>query len=169
MKMTDSKSKEFCILAIAPSVQTVGFAVLHDRHTLADWGLKNIEGKKNTSSLSIVENLIGTYEPDVLVFEDVHATGARRSPRIQELLKQIDAIAKGRKLAVRTFGRQQVVVTIIPEGEQTKHAVAEVVAGKFPEQLATLVPPKRKPWQGENYQMPMFEALALALTFVKKS
>lgn len=111
MKMTDSKSKEFRILAIAPSVHTVGFAVLHDRHTLADWGLKNIEGKKNTSSLSIVEHLIGTYEPDVLVFEDVHATGARRSPRIQELLKQIDAMAKGRKLAVRTFGRQQVVVT----------------------------------------------------------
>ena len=169
MTMTNSKSKKFYVLAIAPSTHTVGFAVLHDRHILADWGLKNIEGKKNASSLSVVERLIGTYEPDMLVFEDVRAKGARRSPRVQELLNQIAAMAKDRDLPVRTFGRQQVMDTIVPYGEQTKHTVAEVVAGKFSEQLSTQVPPKRKPWEGENYQMPMFQALALALTFVQKS
>jgi hypothetical protein len=46
--------------------------------------------------------------------------------------------------------------------------LVEVVAGSFPDS-STQLPPKRKPWQDENYQMPMFQALVLALTFVQKA
>jgi hypothetical protein len=56
------------------------------------------------------------------------------------------------------------------EGQGTKHALAEMLAGRFPEELASRLPPKRRPWMSEDYRMDIFDAVALALTFwVKKT
>jgi hypothetical protein len=48
-----------------------------------------------------------------------------------------------------------------PKG--TKQEMAEMLAGKFPDELASRLPPKRKPWKSEDSRMDIFEAVALAL------
>jgi RNase H-fold protein (predicted Holliday junction resolvase) len=152
----------FRILAITPTTKGVGFAVLEGKDTLVDWGVKNVAGRKNAGSIENVEKLITRYQPDVLVLGDALAEDSRRCLRIRKLLPQIIKMAAINKLKVELFSRKQVMDIHIPESKGTKHAVAEVIARKFPEQLGFKLPPKRKAWMREHYQMAIFDAVALA-------
>jgi hypothetical protein len=49
------------------------------------------------------------------------------------------------------------------DGRGTKHALAEIIAKRFPEELGSRLPPKRKPWMSEDSRMNIFDAVALAL------
>jgi hypothetical protein len=45
----------------------------------------------------------------------------------------------------------------------TKHALAEIIAERFPEELGFLLPPKRRDWMSQDSRMDIFDAVALAL------
>jgi Holliday junction resolvasome RuvABC endonuclease subunit len=128
-----------------------------------DWGVKTVQGNKNANSLVKVEELITYYQPGVLVLEDTE--DSRRSVRIKTLSRKIIAMAATLKVSVRLFSQEQVRRTFFADGKGTKHAIAEIVAQRFPEELASRLPPKRKPWMSEHYQMDIFDAVALALVF----
>ena len=161
--MNQISPKHFRILAIAPSTRGFGFAVLEGQETLVDWGVKTVKGDKNKQSLAKVEKLITHYQPGVLVLEDASAKGSRRSPRIRKLSQQIIKMAEARKMIVKLFSRDQVMKTFIADGQGTKHALAEILAKRFPEELGLQLPPKRKPWMSEDYHMSIFDAVALVL------
>ena len=157
--------KQFRILAIAPVTRGFGFAVLEGRDTLINWGVKTVTGNKNAKSLEKVEELIAHYQPGVLVLEDASAKGSLRHPRIRRLVPQIIKMAKTGKVNVTLFSREQVMKLLVPDGQGTKHDLAEIVAAQFPEQLGSKLPPKRKAWMREHYQMGIFDAVALTLVF----
>ncbi len=161
--MIQIRKRKFRILAVSPAVRGVGFAVLDADGTLADWGVKLIDGNKNAASLAKIVKLMAENEPGLLVLEDALAKVSFRSPRVRKLFKSVTDMAKRRGMPVKAYSRGQYLATLLPEGEHTKQAAAEFVARRFPDQLATQLPPKRKPWQTENYQMAMFVAVALAL------
>ncbi len=160
-----NKIQHYLILAIAPSTRGFGFAVLEGRDTLVDWGVKTVQGNKNANSLVKAEELIAHYQPGVLVLQDVE--GSRRSARIKALSRKIVALAKSHKVMVKLFSQEQVRRTFFADGQATKHALAEIIAKRFPEELASRLPPKRKPWVSEYYQMDIFDAVALALKLRK--
>ena len=161
--MKNIRSKHFRILAIAPSSRGFGFAVLEGQETLVDWGVKSIKGDKNTGTIAKVEEMIVHYQPDVIVLEDHSTKHSRRSARIQALSRRIIAFAKGRNVAVTVFSREQVRRVFFADGQGTKHALAEILAARFPEELGCRLPPKRRPWMSEDYRMDIFDAVALAL------
>ena len=155
--------KEFRILAVAPSYRGFGFAALEGQDTLVDWGVRNVEGNKNAQSLNRVEELIAQYEPGVLVLQDIE--DSRHSRRLKTLSRKIIAMAKTRKVSVKLFSHEQLQRIYFANGQGTKHALAEIVAKRFPDELASRLPPKRKPWVSEYYQMDIFDAVTLALAF----
>jgi Holliday junction resolvasome RuvABC endonuclease subunit len=161
--MNKIQPKYFRILAIAPSTRGFGFAVLEGQETLVDWGVKTVKGDKNAQSLAKVEKLIAHYQPGVLALEDVSAKNSRRSTRIRKLSRQIVRMAANHKVSVKLFSRDRVMKTFIADGRGTKHALAEIIAKRFPEELGSRLPPKRKPWTSEDSRMNIFEAVALAL------
>jgi Holliday junction resolvasome RuvABC endonuclease subunit len=167
--MNTINPKQLLILAIAPVTRGFGFAVLEGRDMLVDWGVKTVKGKgnKNAKSLAHVEELIARYQPGVLVLEDASAKGSRRHPRIRRLCQQIIKVAATRKVSLKLFSREQVLNTFIPDGQGTKHALAEIIAKQFSDQLGSKLPPKRKAWMREHYQMGIFDAAALALVLRK--
>ena len=55
--------------------------------------------------------------------------------------------------------------TFFADGQGTKHALAEIIAKQFPEQLGLQLPPKRKPWMSEDSRMNIFDAVALVLVY----
>jgi Holliday junction resolvasome RuvABC endonuclease subunit len=167
--MNKIQPKHFRILAIAPSTRGVGFVVLEGQETLVDWGVKTVKKDKNIRSLGKVKALIAHYQPGVLVLEDASAKGSRRSPRIRELIQQIIKLAATRNVGVKLFSRDQVMKVFITKGQGTKHALAEILAKRFPEQLGSHLPPKRKPWNSEDSRMNIFDAVALALVFRQKN
>jgi Holliday junction resolvasome RuvABC endonuclease subunit len=151
------------ILAVAPSSRGFGFAVLEGRETLVDWGVKSVTGDKNTQSLAKVEELITHYHPAVMVLQDTATS--RRSARIRELGQRIVALAGNRNVSAALFSREQVRRVFFAKGQGTKHALAEIVAKRFPEELGVRLPPKRQPWMSEDYRMDIFDAVSLALAF----
>jgi hypothetical protein len=58
-----------------------------------------------------------------------------------------------------------VLQVFIPDGQGTKHELAEILAKQFPEELGSRLPPKRKAWMSEDSRMGIFDAVALALVF----
>jgi len=145
--------KEFRILAVAPSYRGFGFAVLEGQDTLVDWGVRNVEGNKNAQSLNRVEELIAQYEPGVLVLQDIE--DSRHSRRLKTLSRKIIAMAKTRKVSVKLFSHEQLQRIYFANGQ----------GNRFPDELASRLPPKRKPWVSEYYQMDIFDAVTLALAF----
>src|SRR6266436_498973 len=100
--MKNIKSKQFRILAVAPSTRGVGFAVLEGQDLLADWGFKTVKKEaKNAQSLKKVEELLAQYQPGVLVLEDVSVKGSRRSPRIRKLFQQFIKLGEVHKVNVK--------------------------------------------------------------------
>ena len=161
--MNQTSPKNIRALAIAPSTRGFGFVVLHGKATLVNWGVKSVKGDKNTESLTKVEKLLAHYQPDVLVLQDTSAKQSRRSARIRILSKQIVTMAATRKLKAKLFAREKVMQQFFGDGKGTKHALAEILAKRFPEDLASHLPPKRRPWMSEDSRMDIFDAVALVL------
>ncbi len=134
---------------------------------LANWGVKAVKGKgnKNPKSLARVKELIADCQPDVLILEDASAKGSQRSTRIRKLGPQIVKLAATLKVNLKLISREQVSKTLIPASRGTKHALAEIIAKRFPDELGAKLPPKRKAWMKEHYQMGIFDAVALAVAF----
>jgi len=54
---------------------------------------------------------------------------------------------------------------LLNNADGTKLEIAESGVQRFLAEFATRLPPKRKPWVTESYQMAIFEAAAVALVF----
>jgi Holliday junction resolvasome RuvABC endonuclease subunit len=168
--MKNIESTYFRILSIAPSSRGFGFAVLKGQEKLIDWGVKSIKGKKNKNARTVekVKEAILQHVPEVIVLEDASSKESRRSARIRALGKKIVALAKSLDVKVVLFSRAQVRKAFFADGQGTKHALAEILAERFPQELAFRLPPKRRAWTSEDSRMDIFDAVALALVFSLK-
>lgn len=162
--MNQVNSKSFRILAIALSTRGFGYAVMEGENTFVDYGVKVVKGDKNVQSLAKVDKLINYFQPDILVLQDVNAKAAHRATRIKNLHKQIITMAKARKLKITTFSGAQIRSQILNNPRGTKHEMAAALAEEFPDELASRLPPKRKPWKSEDARMDVFEAVGLTVT-----
>jgi Holliday junction resolvasome RuvABC endonuclease subunit len=161
--MNDILPKYPRILAIAPSSGGFGYAVLEGHKLLVDWGMKRVEDHKNAGCVKKVEAMIAHYNPEVLVLEDTATKGSLRSPRIRTLTKRLVAVAERRALKVVLVSQKQIRRIFLGDNAGSKHAVAEIIAERFPEELGFRLPPKRRTWMSEDSRMAIFDAAALAL------
>lgn len=150
------------ILAITPSTRGIGFAILEGHNKLLDWGVRSGKGDKNKVSIAHVKTLIARERPEVIVLQEMK--DVRRAPRIKTLNRQIMAVVKSRKVILEQLWDTQVKRKLLAENEGTRHALAEAVAKRFPNELGLSLPPKRKPWKSEDPRIDFFYAVALALT-----
>jgi Holliday junction resolvasome RuvABC endonuclease subunit len=150
------------ILGIAPSTRGFGFALIEGLNTLADWGVKSIRGDKNAGSVAGVTALLHHYQPDVVVLENTSAKDVRRSARIRALTKRIASAAESQNVRVILVTRDHVRQVFFTDGRGTKHALAELIAKRFSDELGFRLPPKRHPWMSEDSRMSIFDAVALA-------
>jgi len=138
---------------------------MEGQKTLVDWGVKVVKGNKNVQSLVKVEKLMEFYWPDVLMLQDVATKGSRRGPRIKSLNRQIIKMTRKRKLKVALFSGKQLRRFLLGNANGTKQEMAEMIAGRFPEELPSRLPPKRRPWTSEDSRMDIFDAAALVVAF----
>lgn len=149
------------ILAIVPSPSGFGLAVVEGINSLVAWEAKRVREDLNNGCLSKIEKVVTLYEPDVLVMED----GSNRSSRVRALMRRIAALARKRGLRMAVLSKEQVRRVFFAEGMGSKDALTALLAERFPEELGRHLPPKRKEWMSEDHRIPMFMAVALALTF----
>ena len=73
-------------------------------------------------------------------------------------------MAKAHKTRVAR-SRKQVSVVLSTDRALSKHEIAEILAKRFPEELGSRLPPKRRPWMSEDSRMDIFDAVAMGVTF----
>ena len=162
--MSSAHPQEPRTLAISLSTRGFGYAVL-EGGAFVDWGAKTPEGDINAGCVKSTEALIKTFTPDVVVMHDPFAKGSKRGDRARQLTSELTTLAKNQSLKVFLFSREQIRHAFSENGEPTKQDIAEDIARRFPEELGSRLPPRRRPWESENYRMGIFDAVSLALTF----
>ena len=162
--MNQTTSKQIRILAIALSARGFGYSVMED-HVMLECGNKGVRGNKNRQSISKIEKLMKQFLPGVLVLQDVNAKGCHRAPRIKVLHQQVVELAAKQKCKVRLLSGSKLRITLLGDVKGTKHEMAEMLAQKFPVELAGKLPPKRRAWENEDGRMDMFDAVGLAVVF----
>jgi Holliday junction resolvasome RuvABC endonuclease subunit len=160
--MTINPQRYYRILAIAPASRGFGYALL-EGEKLVLWGVRSVPKDKNDNCVTKVEALILLYQPEVMVLEDTAAEGSRRYPRIRELSQRLMALSLKHNVPVAWFRREQAMKFFFGKGEGTKQEIAQEIGKRFPEELGAMVPPKRRSWRSQHYQIDMFDAVALAL------
>jgi len=158
-------NKPVRILAVAPLSRGLGYAVMEGATRLVACGNKAILRDKNAGSLARVKKFIQFYQPDVLVLPDVNAADTRRAKRIKILHRKIVAQAKKHQIRVRIISITKVRVKLLGDAKGTKQAVAQMLAEKFPAELAARLPPKRRAWMSEDPRMDIFDAAGLAVAY----
>lgn len=164
--MHHTRTRQLRILALAPSARGFGYAAMEDLAIL-ECGKKGAKGDKNLRSLSKIEKLMVLFRPGVLVLPDVSAKGSRRAPRIKALHEQVIELATKQNCKVALVSEKKLRVALLGNEKGTKHEIAELLAQRFPAELARKLPPKRRAWDSEDAWMDMFNAVALAVVFLR--
>lgn len=146
----------------------MGFARIEGLNALADCGVKNARKHKNTECLGHAKKLIDLHQPEVIVLENTADRKIRRYPRVRRLTKQLIALGKKRNVPVVLLDRKEVHQIFFPDSQGTKHQLAEILAERYPDELARRLPPKRRAWMTEDHRMGIFTAVALALAFNRR-
>lgn len=152
------------ILAIDPVTRGFGFAVLesHPRQ-LVDWEVANCRKNRKSKCWHRVTRLVNHYQPTVIVLEKCERRGSLHCHRVQQFLEPIRKLAREKGIEIRTISWAEVRRVFAEKGATTKHQIATAIAGMFPE-LADRLPRPREIWQGEDYRMGIFDAVALGLS-----
>jgi hypothetical protein len=154
------------ILAVDPFSRGFGFVVLEGPEKLVDWGLRDVRRDKDAVTIAKVRELIALYRPAVLATEDCSDPRSLRREHARQLIDEI--LNAGKAIHVRTHAVPVARVRAVfgATGATTKHAIAGILAARFPE-LARHRPPRRKPWMSEDERQAMFDALAFGLSHLR--
>jgi hypothetical protein len=115
--------------------------------------------------LQHLDALIDQWQPEILTMEDANARNSRRRPRIRELMTQILALAKDRKVKVTLLSRDKMMRIFFDDSKGTKYGLAKLLLDLYPEELDHRLPPKRRLWESEKRSMDIFDAVALGVAF----
>lgn len=155
--------KDKVTLALAPTSRGFGFVAFEHPEIIMDWGVKEVRKNKERDSLLKARVLMHMLQPSVLVIENVHRVDSRRSERVKTLIEKLADVATEKGIKVMRYSRKQVLTEFGKTGAHNKDKIAAAVAQLVPE-LAHRLPPPRRIWESEHYNMGIFEAAALALT-----
>ena len=150
------------VLALDLHPRHFGYVVVEGRDSLFDWGVRSYRHNRNSADVLIrgrLRPLLDLWRPSVVVLHDPLRIRTPNPPTSKLLKKQIIKAAKDARVQVlkkRPTERAEKV---------TKYERAQAVVQRFPV-LTRKLPPKRKPWESEDYRMSMFAAAALAMAYL---
>lgn len=141
--------------------------VLENGERLVEWGSRDADpSRRNDRCVAAVGILMVKYAPSVLALEDWTAPSSHRRTRVRLLLARLRAEGLRRGSKVSTIAPAVVRRRLGLDERATKHHVASVLAGRFPE-LEQHLPRPRKLWETEHPRMALFTALGLAVAAVE--
>lgn len=154
------------VLGIDPWTRAIGYAVL-EGDELLDCGVRRLRWMTLPRRLpvkgkQIVEDLIAFYKPHKIALTKTDYAASRRSRHVRSFCRLLKKMAAERKLRVIEFTPNQVKARLRPGEKLNKRGICLAVADRVPE-LASRVPPPRKPWESQDLRTSAFQAAALAI------
>ena len=164
--MNYNSPKWFRLLAVALTSRGLGYAVLEGENSLVENGHSCVRGgDKNGQCVARVKRLVAMYRPSLMVLQNAAAKESRRTQRIRRLHGEVVKVAADKNLGVVFVSEGELRSLLLGNPRGTKDEMAEMLAQRFPNELALRLPAKRRPWQSEDSRMDLFDAVALAVAF----
>jgi hypothetical protein len=151
------------LLAIDPTRQGYAYVILESQ-ILIDWGLVHAGREVDAAARRLDAQLI-RYTPNMLIIEHV-LPEVRRSVRAREFLVSVELLGLTRGIEIKRISQAAVKETFADS--RIKHDIALALSDCYPE-LRAWRPRRRKTWTSEDQRMNIFDALALAETFLSST
>ncbi|MBK8243303.1 MAG: hypothetical protein IPK88_07750 [Saprospiraceae bacterium] len=162
--MTQSAQRKNIVYALYPNANGFGFVYLENPRKLLDYGAVRINPISNRKVLERIKRSFDYLRPSIVIIQDPNGIASRSGRRVHRLMDKIIAMANEEKLKVVMYSRDQIREVFEQFGAVTKYEIAKVLLTEFKE-LGLREPKKRKTWESESHNMPIFDALSLALTW----
>ena len=132
---------------------------------MLECGNKGVEGNKNSQSVSKIEKLMKQFLPECSGAARCECQRVPSCAPNQSLAPASHRVGGKTKVQGRAFFWKTLRIALLGDVKGTKHEMAELLAQKFPVELAGKLPPKRRAWENEDGRMDMFDAVALGMVF----
>jgi len=146
------------ILALDLHPRSFGYVVIESPNKLLDWGVCRSYRKTKRHPEVLVGGrlhpLLKMWMPDVVVTRIGERTGKDVRTLFGQIKKEV-----GRTPFLRIRDSRDRYL------DRGRYERAQTVVQRFPV-LTQKLPPKRKPWESEDYRMSMFAAAALAMAYL---
>jgi hypothetical protein len=154
------------VLAFYPHAKGFAYVLFEGPHSLVDWGMSDLlRADRLQQYLLRLKVLLDRYSPDALVLRKIRR--GTRGDEGAEIIQAMTDLAKKRGIQTACISRKQIQEAFAHLGSPTRYAIVEAVAEHIP-MLCSFVPGRRKIWNGEDRKMGLFDAVALALTFLSR-
>ncbi len=155
------------VLAIDPAPRGFGYALFENPKEPLDWGFSEVRFNVNSRCFEKIGKLIAYYQPEIVVLEKHQGRGSRRAKRICKLIDQIDQMAKKLEIPVFTYSRAEIDEFLKSLDVGNRYLMAKLIAEFLPA-FKKHLPQKRKPWESENPNMHLFDAVSMVLVYYYK-
>lgn len=162
--MTQSTQRRNIVYALYPNANGFGFVYLENPRKLLDYGSVRINPISNRKVLERIKRSLDYLRPYLVIIQDPEGKASRVGRRVRRLIDKIIVLATEENIKIVQYSRDQVRDVFEQFGAVTKYEIAKVLLTEFKE-LELREPKKRKTWQSESHNMPIFDALSLALTY----
>jgi hypothetical protein len=152
------------VMAFYPNARGFAYVIFEGPFYPVDWGMSDVLHKKGkvTACVRRLSALIDRYRPDCLVLRNGHGVTSSAATAV----KAAEELAGRKGIPTHRLSRKDIQRAFAHLGSPTRYAIAEAIAKQIP-MFAPLMPPPRKIWNGEDRRMALFDAAALATTFLQ--
>lgn len=161
--MANRINKTDTILALDPGLRDLGYAVLAGRRivTASVLPLRSVRRERRLRAVrEFVLTQLRAHHPRTLVLEDIPKRPLDTLAGLPALGRLLNRLARQRHMRLATYSARTVRGSVVGDGWAGKRAVAESIAGKFPDLRVHLTHDRK--WK-ERYWQNMFDAVALGL------
>lgn len=147
-------------LALYPYYKGFGFAVMENHTKPLEYGVIRQKHRfQLQSAVTRIDKLMDFYRPVLILVQDYKF----KDTNAAKLISKIVQIAEVKNIKLYQYSRQQIRDVFEVFGATSKYRIAAKIVEAIPE-LAPRMPRIRKMWENEDYNMPIFNAISLALT-----
>ena len=155
------------VLALDVRPRSFGYVVFEGPALLLDWGAQSFRNGRNAVRVPLatkIAALLEDFQPAVVVAKEPPSRKKVNRARTRKILEVVRHKAGLRGIRTRVFDRRAPSKLFGGEERLTKYKIATALADRFAE-LRPVLPPKRKPWESEDYRMSMFDAATLGVAY----
>jgi hypothetical protein len=157
------KTNNNLVLAIYPNFRGFGYAFLESATEPKDCGIVTIRPISNQTCLTRIKQFVDYYQPTLIILQDFDGKHSWKSKRVKRLVDSIIAFCHTNTISVKRYSREQIRFVFSEFKAKSKYEIAKKIVEWLP-QFKNKMPEVRKPWMCEDYNMGVFDAMALALT-----
>jgi hypothetical protein len=159
-----STQKKQIVYAIYPNANGFGYVYMENARKLIDFGSVRINPISNLKIMNRIKMSFDYMRPSLVIVKDADGKSSRTGRRVRKLIDLIETYTCELKLPVVKYSRDQIRDVFSQFGATTKYDISQTILAEFKE-LEMKLPKKRKLWTSEDYNMAIFDAMSLALTW----